>query len=86
MVKLTAEQRVALQEHPEGVACEDTETQRVYFLVDSEIHQRAIQALKRQQDREAIAEGLADMEAGRVVPLDQAFEEIRTRLELHDKR
>lgn len=85
MVKLTVEQREALQEHPEGVACEDTETHRVYFLVDSEIHQRALQTLKRQQDREAIAEGLADMEAGRVVPLDQAFEEIRNRLGLHEQ-
>jgi len=70
MGKLTAEQRVALQEHPEGVACEDPKTQRVYFLVDSETYRRAIQAIKRQQDR--------------VVPLDQASEELRTRLRLQE--
>lgn len=85
MVKLTAEQREALQEHPEGVACEDTETHRAYFLVDSEIHRRALRALKRQQNREAITEGLGDMEAGPVIPLDQAFEEIRNRLGLHEQ-
>lgn len=72
MVELTAEQRAALQQQPDGVACEDTETHRVYFLVDHEVHQRAMQALKHQQDREAIARGLAELAAGEGMPLDEA--------------
>ena len=64
MVKLTEEQRAALQQHPDGVACEDAASQRTYFLVDSDIHQRAMQALKQQQDLQAIREGIAQMQSG----------------------
>jgi hypothetical protein len=39
-----------------------------------------MEALRRQQDREAIAQGIAEMEAGQGKPLDQAFAEMRTRL------
>ncbi|MEZ5942921.1 MAG: hypothetical protein R3C18_16130 [Planctomycetaceae bacterium] len=80
MVNLTPEQRAALQQQPDGVACEDAETHRIYFLVDSETHQQAMAALRRQRDRDAIAEGVADMEAGRFQPLDEAFADIRGRL------
>ena len=58
----------------------DPETQRTYVLVDSETHRRAMEALRRQQDRDAIAEGLAQMEAGEGKPLDQAFADMRSRL------
>ena len=39
---------------------------------------------KRQSeiDREAIQQGIADMEAGRVVPLDEAMTDIRNKLGL----
>ena len=38
------------------------------------------EVLLRQQDREAIAEGIRQMEAGEGQPLDNAFAEIRSRL------
>lgn len=43
----------------------DPETQRTYFLVDGETHRLAMEALRRQRDRDAIAEGLVQMEGGR---------------------
>ncbi len=58
----------------------DPETQRTYFLVDSETHRQAMGALRRQQDRDSIAEGLMQMEAGQGKPLDQAFSDMRSRL------
>lgn len=58
----------------------DPETQRVYVLVDCETHRRAMEALRRQQDRDAIAEGLAELEAGQGKPLDEAFSDLRSRL------
>lgn len=76
MVKLTEEQRAALQQQPDGVACRDVASQRVYFLVDSEIHQRAMHALKQQQDLEAIREGVRQMEAGGGTPIAEARAEL----------
>lgn len=58
----------------------DPQTQRRYVLIDSETHRRAMDALRREQDREAIAEGLAQMEAGHGQPLDEAFADLRSRL------
>jgi len=58
----------------------DPTSGRVYFIVDSDTHRQAMEALRQQQDREAIAEGIAQMEAGQGKPLDEAFEAIRGRL------
>jgi hypothetical protein len=45
--------------------------------VASDIHRQAMDALRRQQDRDAIAEGLAQMELGQGQPLDEAFAAMR---------
>ena len=58
----------------------DPVTQRTYFLIDSETHRIAMEALRRQQDRDAIVEGLAQLEAGLGKPLDQTFSDVRSRL------
>ncbi|MDA0831931.1 MAG: hypothetical protein O2955_01070 [Planctomycetota bacterium] len=58
----------------------DPLTQRTYVIVDGEIHRRAMDALRRQHDRDAIAEGLAQMESGCGKPVDVAFTEMRSRL------
>lgn len=63
-----------------GLEVVDPDTQRTYFLVDSETHLRAMEALRQQQDRDAITEGLVQMEAGLGKPLDQAFSDMRARL------
>ena len=74
---LSDEQRKALNEEPDGIVVEDTQTQKIYFLTDSELHQRAMDALRRQEDRAAIQAGIDDMEAGRVVPLEEVDQQIR---------
>ena len=58
----------------------DPSTNRTYTIVDSEIHRRAMEALRCQQDRDAIRQGLAEMEAGLGRPVDEAFAEMRSRL------
>lgn len=60
----------------------DPETRRRYVLVDSETHLRAMQALRRQQNIEAIKQGIREMEAGLGIPVDQAFDEIEQSLGL----
>jgi len=64
MIEISKEQRAALQQNPEGVSCEDTVSARTYFLVEESVHLRAMQALKSQQDLNAIRRGVAQMEAG----------------------
>jgi hypothetical protein len=54
----------------------DPSTQRTYFVVDAEIHRQAMDALRRQQDRDAIAE----MEAGEGIPVAEARKLTRERL------
>jgi hypothetical protein len=56
------------------------ETARTYFLVDRETHLRAMEALRRQQDRDAIARGIAEMEAGEGVSIDEVAKLTRAKL------
>jgi predicted transcriptional regulator len=75
-LQLTPEQREALNNSDGVVAVEDAETHRRYFLLDA----AAFKTLQRQDDHAAIQEGMADMEAGRVAPLDEVIARIRTGL------
>lgn len=63
----------------------DPVTSRVYFIVESETHRQAMAALRR-QDCDAIAQGLAEMEAGQGLPVEEAFDSIRTRLGLRRRQ
>ncbi len=76
--KLTPEQREALDHSDGPVPVEDEKTHRVYFLVD----QLTFTNLQQQEDVAAIREGIADMEAGRVAPLNEVMARIRTNLGL----
>ena len=58
----------------------DPDTNRTYTIVDSEIHLRAMEALRRQQDRDAIAQGIAEMEADEGIPVAEARQLTRERL------
>ena len=60
----------------------DPDTQKAYVVVDATLHRRAMEALRRQQDRDAISEGLAQMEAEDGQPIDEAFAGIFSRLGL----
>jgi hypothetical protein len=43
-------------------------------------------ALRRQQDRDAIAQGIVEMEAGVGMPLNEAFDDIRATLSLRQRQ
>jgi predicted transcriptional regulator len=79
--KLTDDQRRALRSRPEGpVPVEDEQTRKVYVIVDQEVHLKAMEALRDQEDQAAIQAGIDDMEAGRVVPFEEVDARIRQRL------
>jgi len=79
---LSDEQRRALDQEPEGIVVEDSQTQKVYFLTDADLHQRAMEALQKQENHAAIQAGIDDMEAGRVIPLEEVDQQIREELGL----
>jgi predicted transcriptional regulator len=74
--------REAVSSQPGGVEVCDEQTQRVYVLVEGELHRRALDALRQQEDIAAIQDGIDDMEAGRVVPLEEADRLLRDELRL----
>ncbi|MBW3539818.1 MAG: hypothetical protein KY476_06070 [Planctomycetes bacterium] len=79
--KLTKELTAALLATGAGeLEVVDPETQRTYFVVDADIHRQAMDALCRQQDRQAIAQGITEMEAGEGIPVEEARELARERL------
>ena len=59
---------------------EDPDSNRTYVVVDAETYHQAIEALHRQQDRDAIAKGLSQMEAGEGIPIAEAREQTRQHL------
>ena len=86
-VKLTKELAAALHANGDGeLEVVDPETSRLYFIVDGETHRQAMDALRRQQDRNAIAQGIAEMEAGLGTPLEVAFDDIRANLGLRQRQ
>ena len=79
--KLTKELAAALSASGESeLEVVDPDTQRRYFLVDSETHRRAMDALRRQQNHESIAQGIAEMEASEGIPVEEARQLTRERL------
>lgn len=65
--KLTSEQRAALSGHAGPLRIEDEQTRQVFFLLD----QATLDKLQREADCAAIREGIADMETGRVLTLEE---------------
>jgi hypothetical protein len=78
--KLTAEQREALAQSAGPVRIEDEQGHRVYFLVD----ESTFINLQQREDLAAIREGVADMQAGSVITLDELDARIRARLGLSE--
>lgn len=81
IAKLTKELAAALHANGDNeLEVVDPDTERTYFLVDGDTHLRAMEALRRQQDRDAIAQGIAEMDAGQGIPVDEARRLTRERL------
>ena len=60
----------------------DPETSRTDVVGDSETHRNAMEALRREQDHQAIARGMAELESGHGVELTVALDSIREKLGL----
>lgn len=84
-MKLTQEQRDAIRQNGGPVEVEDDETQKVYVIVDVDLHKRATQALQEHETRRAIRSGLDDLEAGRVIPFAEVDARLRKRLGLPER-
>jgi predicted transcriptional regulator len=67
IAKLTPELREALRHADGPLPIEDEQTSEVYYLVD----EATLEHARQQADRQAIQEGIADMEAGRVLSLEE---------------
>ena len=81
MPKLSEDLRQALHDRPGGpITVEDEQTHQHYVLVDRALHDRAMQALRQQEDLAAIRAGIDDMEAGNVVTFEEVDARIRAKL------
>lgn len=79
--KLTTEQLTAVDASGNGsIEVVHPVTNQTYFIVDGNTHRQAMDALRRQQDHDAIAEGIAQMEAGQTIPLEEARRLTKERL------
>jgi hypothetical protein len=75
--KLSSEQREALKRDGGPLQVEDDQTHQVYFLVDKGM----LDSLRNDADREAIRQGIVDMEAGRVVTLEELDARIQAKIQ-----
>ena len=79
--KLTPEQCDALDHSDGPLPVEDERTHRVYYVVD----EPTLAGLQQREDLASIRGGIADMEAGRIVTLEELDARIRARLDLPPK-
>ena len=79
--KLNKELSDALNASDNGeVRAIDPTTNKVYVVVDGDLHQRAMTALQQQQDWESIQRGIAQADAGESIPLEEADARIRKKM------
>lgn len=78
MIKLTREQTEAVVQHPDGVECQGDGTNKTYILMDVEVAQRMRKSVYHTDVCEAVAEGMADVRAGRVMSVNDAQERVRS--------
>lgn len=83
MNQLTAEQMAEVAAHPEGSWFTGPNGERVFVLQDAEAL-RTQKSVDEMSHHEAIAAGIADMEAGRTQPLAEAMNDIRKELGITD--
>lgn len=74
--KLTSEQLDAIRQSPGPVRVESEETREVFFLVA----EATLDSLQREADRTSILKGISDLEAGRLLTLDQLNSRIHEQL------
>lgn len=87
MVKLTEEVAQALMKcHGEPLSVEVPGYDQRFVLVEQSTFDTARAALELQRSVTLIREGIADVEAGKVLPLDEAMEQIRRELRFQPRQ
>ncbi len=87
MVKLSEEVAEALKAAKgEPLSVDVPGFDRQFVVVEQSTHDAAMAALELQRNVELIREGIADVEAGRVYPLDEAMDRIRQELGLRARQ
>lgn len=81
MIKLTPEQTEEVIRHPEGVECQADGTEKTFIIVDSDLLRRMRNAIYNKDVHTSIAAGIADMEAGRMMTLQDAAARVRSECE-----
>lgn len=82
MVKLTEEVAQALMKcHGEPLTVEVPGSNRHYVIVDADVHRAVVLAAQKQRIHESIKKGFEDIKAGLGKPVEDAFSDIRKRLE-----
>ena len=82
MIKLTPEQTEQAVQHPAGIECQGDGTEKTFVIVDADVMQRMRRDLCKREVHEAITEGIADMEAGNMMSLDESQAQVRTGCDL----
>ncbi|MCA9109795.1 MAG: hypothetical protein R3B91_19700 [Planctomycetaceae bacterium] len=83
IAKLTEEQREAITNAAGGpIPIEDDVTSQRYVLINEDIHQRAMDALQKQEDAAAIQAGIHQFLEGNVEQFSDVDARIRSKLGL----
>ncbi|MEO2032225.1 MAG: hypothetical protein ABGZ35_09075 [Planctomycetaceae bacterium] len=72
MIKLTPEQTEQAVQYPNGVECQADGTDRTFILMDADVLERMRRALYRKDTNESLERAIDDMEAGRMMSVDEA--------------
>lgn len=79
--QLSNDLQKAVDDHAgQPIRVEHPVTHKVYVIVDRDMHERAMQALRERDDLASIARGIQQMEAGEGRPLAEADTAIRKEL------
>lgn len=79
--KLSDDLQREIDDHAgQPIQVEHPGTHKLYVIVDSDTHKRAMQALQEQEDLASIARGIEQMEAGEGRPLAEAEAAMRKEL------
>ncbi len=77
---------MAVEQHPEGVECQDTSSRRTYVLMDADLHRRAMTALHQLEDLAAVQRGLDDALRGNTMSLDESQARLLQKLQRQSTR
>ena len=77
MIRLTPEQSKQVLEHPNGVECHAEGSEQTFVIMDADVVQRMRRAFYRNDTHESLTRAIDDMEAGRMMSVDDSENRLR---------